>query len=203
MNMDAMIDEVKKVLDRYKAIGIFLSGGLDSSLLAYLLHTYKTPEHKFVFYTVPRHDDSVLHAQRIINYLDQKFNCPSRTLIKRGDPDLHHSQQVLSGIRLAVKEKKVDVLLLGDTAMPYETELASQAGAPERVKSSNPFVEQPFLGFTKKDTVQLAVEMKLDELINLTHSCTQSVLLRCNACWQCQERAWAFRECGYTDTGTM
>lgn len=201
--MSDIVKEIKKILDQHKVIGIFISGGLDSAVLAYLLHKYKSEDHEFLFYTVPRYDDSFFHAKRIIKYLDDEFNYSNRMPILLGSPDLHHSQQVLSGIRIAVRQHKAGVLVLGDTALPYDQSLSTEQSAPIRNRSDHWYIKQPFIDFTKKDTVQLAVDMNLTQLIELSHTCTESKLLRCNVCWQCRERAWAFKECGKVDLGTM
>jgi len=42
-----------------------------------------------------------------------------------------------------------------------------------------------------------------EDLIDITHSCTEQQIGRCNKCWQCTERAWAFKQLDKTDTGIL
>jgi len=42
-----------------------------------------------------------------------------------------------------------------------------------------------------------------EDLIDITHSCTEQQVGRCNQCWQCTDRAWAFKQLDKTDTGQL
>jgi hypothetical protein len=153
----------------------------------------------FEFFTVPRYDDSVIHATRIIKFLDDRFNNTVSNLHVVGNPVLHHSEQVRSGLAESVNlYTHMDVFLLADTRNP--TELSS---GPNRKRAVSAKIMQPFFDLTKKDTVQLCIDISQQEIMKLSHTCTESKLLRCSTCWQCRERAWAFEQCKYVDPGEM
>jgi 7-cyano-7-deazaguanine synthase in queuosine biosynthesis len=55
----------------------------------------------------------------------------------------------------------------------------------------------------KDEIIQIMFDEQQEELMNITHSCTEQKNGRCGKCWQCTERAWAFDKLGKTDTGTL
>lgn len=201
--MQLFLDLKQDLLPRfhtYSSIGFFLSGGFDSSLLLYTCSIIKQQENinnKFIAFTVPRYDDSEIHANRIIGWVTQKFQ-QDIPFIRVGDPDLHHSQQVESGCIAAYEKNLADFFLLGCTATPQ-----SLSRGIVRKQSSWDRLYQPWFNFTKDHTVRLMQELQCYELITLTHSCTESKTQRCGKCWQCCERAWAFSQVGIEDYGTM
>lgn len=197
-----IIEDLELVLSKHKTIGLLISGGFDSTLLSYLVHDIrekKKTENNFEFFTVPRYDDSIIHAQRIIDFLYSKFNILSPWHIV-GDPDLHFTQQVSSGITEALTEYDFDILLTGDNIVPPIDEVP---GGPPRKRGNHPRLYKPFFDYTKDVMLQLCIDRGLTEIMEITHTCTESKTLRCNLCWQCRERAWAFKQCNYVDPGTM
>jgi len=197
-----IISNIELTVLNYKIIGLLVSGGFDSTLVSYLVHDARArlnTDNIFEYFTVPRYDDSVIHANRIIDFIDDKFNMAPSIKHIVGDPDLHHSKQVMSGVRDVLnKYEYINVLLAGENVTPAEL-----PDGPLRGKSNHPKLYQPFYEYTKGVLVQLAIDMDLIDIIKITHTCTQSKMLRCNSCWQCRERAWAFRQCNYIDPGTM
>jgi hypothetical protein len=198
-----ILSNIESVLLKHKTIGLLVSGGFDSTLLSYLVHETRDrlkTGNVFEFFTVPRHDDSVIHAKRIIDFIDNKFNQTSTAWHIVGDPDLHFTQQVSSGIAEAISHYNFEILLTGDNIVPPEDEVP---GGPPRKRGNHPKLYKPFFDYTKDVMLQLAIDKGLTDIMEITHTCTESKTLRCNLCWQCRERAWAFRKCGYIDPGTM
>jgi len=194
--MNSIIEDIESIIQTHNTIGVFISGGLDSAILAKLLLDTKqklNTTNKIVFYTVPRTDDSFTHARRILKFIGH-----DNTISQVGNHKTHHSRQVLSGIIEALEDDSVNIFLLGDTSNP----VALPEG-PIRIKSDNIRVHQPFFDYTKDEVIQLAIDLEYTELFNQTHTCTESKTLRCSNCWQCRERAWAFTKLNYIDTGTM
>jgi 7-cyano-7-deazaguanine synthase in queuosine biosynthesis len=192
------------VVDRFVRdndnIGIFISGGFDSAVLAALACRSMIDGRQVTIYTVPRYDDSLVHSERVVGWLRTQYPAIDFTLTVVGDPTLHHSQQVASGIEAALKKGDVKILL-ADTGLPDEV---LEGEAPVRVKSGGPRVVQPFFDYDKRVTVQLAEWMGLlNEISDISHTCTESKTIRCGACWQCRERSWAFSKLGIVDRGTM
>jgi 7-cyano-7-deazaguanine synthase in queuosine biosynthesis len=190
--------ELLPILDQDKTFGFFISGGLDSAVLLYICCLIRKQENlpsHFEIVTVPRYDNSSVHSSQVVNWINNQFNVNLLTTIA-GNPDLHHSMQVLSGIRIMFS--KLDYLMLGDTMNP-----AHLPGGPTRNVSNEKKIIQPFIKTYKDTTVKLAIELGLFDLMSITHTCTESKTLRCNICWQCKERAWAFSANNFIDLGTM
>lgn len=201
--MRSVIDFINKFVDTSSHIGIFISGGFDSCLLAELVFRHideiKSIS-KVTIYTVPRYDDSSVHADRICSWLKERYPAISFDTQLVGNPNEHHSRQVLSGILESIENSNVKILL-GDTAISADM---LEESAPMRIESKNPQIIQPFLDYDKTLTVSMANDLGLlDEISKLTHTCTESKTLRCSVCWQCRERAWAFNKLGLVDKGTM
>jgi hypothetical protein len=194
------LDNLRSILTPFltdnKKIGFFVSGGFDSSLLLYtslmLIQEIKISIITKIF-TVPRYDDSRRHAENVIGFINKKFKKNLQHKIV-GNPNIHHSLQVLSGIKEVIGQ--VDYLFLGDTKNPEHL-----LNGPIRIKSTDNRIIQPFFHWTKKDTVALAIELGLTDLMTISHTCTESIEYRCRHCWQCEERRWAFTENNYVDPG--
>ena len=190
--------QILPFLKNYKKIGIMISGGFDSGLLLYVCLLIKQQENlsvQITAVTVPRHDDSMIHSYRIVSWINEIFSYDIH-ILNSGNPFLHHSLQVWSGV--IEQENNFDFIFMGCTKNP-----PNLPNGPLRPKASKKNVYQPFLNFSKKDTVKLAIDLRLTDLMILSHSCTESKLLRCNHCWQCKERKWAFEVNNFTDPGTM
>lgn len=219
--MKNIYKDVEAVLEKYQNIGIFISGGLDSTVLAYLLFDIRNKtnrKNKLSLFVVPRPDNSYEHALRVIDYLEKTFDM-STDLNVVGTGDVHHTKQLTSGLKEAVEKYECDIYLTAITTNPenanpaeklpnyqYDTfkdENGVPYNGPKRIKSWSPKVFDVFWDYTKIDTVRVIKEMGLTEIPNITHTCTGSKSLRCGRCWQCCERAWGFERNNYKDTGTM
>ena len=200
MQLDALTAKIKEIVGQNDRIGVMVSGGLDSTLLLYMVASYFPKFGKtLVAFTVPRTDDSIVHAERVVRWVEDTFEMK----IERqevGDPTLFHSRQVNSGVEQAVD--MVDIVLLGDTWLPT---VKLKGTTPIRYENKHPKVNQIYLKlkFNKVDTVGIVNELGLRSVFTLSHTCTQSKDIRCGNCWQCNERAWAFTELGVTDPGEM
>lgn len=217
--MNTILSDLENLIKQHQVIGISISGGLDSTLLAYLLHDikYKLGSNvELKFFCVERPDDSIIHAQRIVDYIDKCFDQPASIIHRVGSGDLYHSEQVKSGMREAIQKYELDILVTGVTKNPedvgeklkYEYDTfknpdGTYYNGPNRIKPLNPKFVNPFWDITKEETVRLIKELNLTEIPKITHTCTGSKLLRCGKCWQCCERAWAFYKNNMIDTGTM
>ena len=60
----------------------------------------------------------------------------------------------------------------------------------------------PLKDLTKAHIVQLIIQLGLEKLFTLTHSCVYDIDTPCGDCNRCNERAWAFNQLGLIDLGT-
>lgn len=187
-------------------LGLMLSGGIDSGvLLSYLVMELKKTglQKELVLFTVATSQQTIEHACRVVSAAEEAFEFPLRKPRSVGNNLCHHSLQVVSGIEEVFDENLADVIFLGDNRIPEISELGQDPWAPKRVLAEIPEVHQPFFNFTKDQIVSAALNDNLKFILELSHSCTEQGEGRCGVCWQCRERAWAFKSLNLVDPGVL
>lgn len=188
-------------------VGVMLSGGLDSAVLLSLISKEisenKLPINVQVF-TVPKFDGSINQVDSITSYISKRFDVKILPKIVVGDPTLYHRSQNESGIKeVLTTYKSIKQLFIGINRNP-PPEFKLSGTYPDRVSSSDhPNIEIPFVNLYKTHIVDLIYQFSLEELLNITHTCTEQQKGRCGKCFQCSERQWAFEQLGKVDTGII
>ena len=184
-----------------KKYGLMLSGGIDSAVLFYLL-VKSNPKINLQPFTIAKSDGAALYANPIIDHFNNKFGLSIPYTIIVGDPTVYHRLQSSTAVKEIFAKYPIDFLYFGINTNPPE--LANHPGAPVRDKRSNdPKIIFPFVDFYKDKILEIMFEEGQEDLINITHTCTEQQHGRCNSCWQCQERMWAFKQLNKIDTGTL
>ena len=184
---------VLNIEDNFKHIGIFLSGGIDSTILLWSLLKYRQ-EFKKKFLITCLSVDKVLAAnyvQRILNLLAPYY----------GEID-HHSGIDNSGsqpgaIRQAIyrmlADDRFDLIMTGVNSNPPETLIKIATSHPVRPASNNHSkLVLPFMHLFKCHIIELAYQLQADWILPYTHTCTELLADSCHQCFACQERAWGF-----------
>jgi len=183
-----------------KKYGILLSGGLDSAILLHLI-LKANRNIDLQCFTIPKRDGAILYANPVIDYFNKQFKINLPKTIKVGDPTAHHRQQSVTAVKDIFQKYPVDFLFIAINKNPPE--LDDLDGAPKRAtKSDDPKIIFPFVDLLKTDILEILYDEDIEDLIELTHTCTEQTKGRCNRCWQCTERSWAFSKLGKIDTGT-
>lgn len=200
-------------IDNNVSVALTLSGGLDTALLTYLvslelLETNRRPEDyiKWIF-TIPKKDGAELYTDAIIEWINKKLgiSLPSRTILRI--PNLHstyHGLQVWNSVLYAIDRYNPDKIYLGDQRAAPDSALIDEPRPHRSINLEGPMPDRviiPFNHLYKYHTVDALHKLGLEELFNLTHSCTQLKTTRCNRCYHCQERSWAFDQLNLHDTG--
>jgi hypothetical protein len=174
-------------------VGIMLSGGMDSALLLYLLA--KNLTNQIIPFTVPKTDGAKHYVVPIVTWVNNKLNknIPEPQLI--GNPSVYHSQIINHSLKEI--EEMYDVLYFAGNSYPENI----LPGGPNRTKRTNSKHLQPFFELYKTDILRGYITYDIMDLILLTHTCTELEYGRCNVCWQCKEREWAFKELDILDRG--
>lgn len=191
--------QIDIVLDNSKKYGILLSGGLDSAILLYMFIKIN-PKLDLEIFTIPKHDGAKSHAFSVVEHFSKKFNLdlPEPKLV--GDPDVHHRMQSMTAVKEIFAKYQIDHLYIGINKVP--TELKDLAGAPKRTaESADPRIVFPFYDLLKSHIIDFMYQNNQEDLVEITHSCTELKEGRCRVCWQCTERAWAFSQLNKTDNG--
>jgi 3'-phosphoadenosine 5'-phosphosulfate sulfotransferase (PAPS reductase)/FAD synthetase len=188
--------------DTTKKYGILLSGGIDSAILLYLL-IKSNPSINIQPFTIDKTDGAGLYANPIVDHLNRKFDLSIPHTIFVGDPKVHHRMQSTTAvIDIFTKHTDIDLLFVGINRNPPE--LADDPHAPKRdTKSTHPRIIFPFVDLYKDAVLQMVYDNDQQDLLDLTHTCTEQSHGRCNQCWQCRERIWAFKQLDRIDTGLL
>ncbi len=192
----------------HKNIGLSLSGGADSALLAFhLMKTVEKPLHFFTYGSEEKHNRSVRNSMLVIE------KCISLT----GNTNVYHHirygktqerdlffNYLIESVNIGL----VDIIYTGTTSVPQSTVLETfnktlpldfiKRRDPTRVKSlwSHSYkLYHPFINIDKKDIAKMYNDLDLiDSLYSATGSCesVEHPEGHCGMCWWCQERIWAF-----------
>jgi 7-cyano-7-deazaguanine synthase in queuosine biosynthesis len=189
------------ILDNFTKVGLFISGGLDSSLMLYLITKEikeKNSNVEFITYTVEQHSKNTKqHVDAIIKVVE-KLNGVKIENVEVGKQDYAHPDfEVMYGVLDALNrerftDKMIDMIYLAATCVPDD--LKNVNGVPKRHAQSFFKVSQPWGELSKDHIVNYILQNNLTDLIKTTHSCTVLGDSHCGECWNCKERIWAFEK---------
>jgi 7-cyano-7-deazaguanine synthase in queuosine biosynthesis len=189
------------ILDNFTKVGLFISGGLDSSLMLYLITKEikeKNSNVEFITYTVEQHSKNTKqHVDAIIKVVE-KLNGVKIENVEVGKQDYAHPDfEVMYGVLDALNrerftDKMIDMIYLAATCVPDD--LKNVNGVPKRHAQSFFKVSQPWGELSKDHIVNYILQNNLTDLIKTTHSCTVLGNSHCGECWNCKERIWAFEK---------
>lgn len=187
-----------------KNIIIGVSGGADSAILLYLIAKMNRDlgtNHKIIPFTVPRPDGGANYSPRIVSWVANKLGVTIPAPMIVGDGNLPHNIVVKVVIRDLLASNNYDFLYIAENKIPP---IEIDGLAPIRAPQPNyKRAALPFWGVTKDCTLDLYYKENIPELLELSHTCTELVKDRCNKCFQCNERSWAFSKLGLADPGKL
>lgn len=204
--------QVEIIWPQNKNIGLMLSSGADSAILLYLLcldilEKKQRPEEVIkALFTIPKVDGAELHSARIVHWINSKLKINLALPIVDAPADLNqmsHAELLAKCMLMLGAKYKINFGFVGDQQSvpePYHVE-----GLYPNRYSKNPYPEylgMPFLHLDKSHTIDLHYRFQTTELLVLSHSCTQQKEGRCERCYHCNERKWAFERLGRIDPGT-
>lgn len=188
--------------DSSKRYGIMLSGGLDSAVLLHMLiqNGYAPNLQPF---TIPKIDGSHYHAANVISHFNTKYGINLPPTIVVGDITVHHRQMSATAGK-EIKEKHSDKCEILFNALNQVHPELLDGRHPDRTRSEpSPRIKLPFIDLYKTHIVDFMFQLGIGDIMAITHSCTDMADTRCNLCWQCGERAWAFAKLLKEDQGTI
>ena len=197
----------------FEKIGLFISGGLDSSLL---LELYVREQVNVTPYHIDRgepleYDAAMRVVEKIneIHNLDLTLEKIQIPLDPEGNGDLIKGKEILAD--------KVECMIVGDNMHPpSDITTVTRTTIPRRLPVSQQFDypdwELPFLHVDKSYLVKLILDLRCEWIFDLSRSCAEYYVnyedelinqgkLRCETCFNCKERAWAFHSVGIADPG--
>ena len=184
--------------------GVFLSGGIDSAILFYLMAKYL--ESQFFVYTVVRTEDgqdNELNTKNIVSWIKEKTNCSIITHeIKYFKNRLEARSNKKKQAKILTNKYNLDPWSNGFSLNPIEQKFKTEErdirrdypGIPiKKIIFDNIQSYSPFAKINKKEIAKICAEYNLEELVKLTVSCETIQPPRpCKKCWWCNEKEWAF-----------
>lgn len=189
---------VRDNIPENKRIAVCVSGGWDSAVLWHIVYEEcKRRGQSCRPYTVPKIDGAERYANQVLSW----SGYDGKTNIVGSIDSENPSDYVKSGVIEILKDGYADVVYSAVTKyyddMDPDQDRIFTAGTP-----FEEIVRQPFANYTKDQTVQMAFDLGIaDDIMNITHSCTELDEGRCGYCPWCKERQWAFENIGKEDKG--
>ena len=182
-------------------IGIFVSGGMDSALLYFLLlreNQNLGNIHEIVPLSILRKEGSKYFAKLVIAHVNSCYNIEYIDPIMVGNNTLPEEEQVKSGVHdaWALGFQIVYVGLIEQ--LPQH--MVDWQPIPYK---ESPTFRTPLKMLDKSYIVDLIKHFNQEALFYITHSCSLLELGRCNRCNGCNERSWGFDQIGLVDPGTI
>ena len=195
----AKAKEIAESIPHNKRIAVVVSGGWDSAVLWYIVYNEcKRRQQSCRPYTVPKLDGAQRWANEVLKWsgYDGETNIVGR--VDAEDP----SRYVPSGVKEILDNKYADICYIGTNAY-YDGMKPDHERQHSSRWNKEDICPQPFFYMTKDETVQLGFDLGIaQDIIHITHSCTELDAGRCGYCPWCKERAWAFNKIGKIDEGT-
>ena len=98
LNRIMVRDPIIELLKANKKIGLFVSGGLDSALVVYLVHLLRQElrtDNEFTIYTVSRPNNSIARTHAVVDWISNKFGV-KYDIKQVGTDKVHHTLHVIS-----------------------------------------------------------------------------------------------------------
>ena len=198
--------------DPVKTIGMWMSGGADSSLLAYLLCKKIRDENldiKFQGMSVRRgRPSNPMYAAGVLDFIEETLEVDfiNEHIVYYPPKDDEHYMEIevfMDKDYENFRDRTFQVLYSGITCNPPKDELPlneertrdEDAERPTCTYNGLGYYMNPFFVFNKKRLAQIYEEEGLtDTLFPITRSCEGSAgyTVHCGKCWWCLERYWAF-----------
>jgi hypothetical protein len=182
-------------------IGVFVSGGLDSAILYYLLSLENRLTgniHEITPLSVMRKEGSKYFSSLVIGHVNQEFGIPYNDTLIVGDNTLPEEEQVKSGIEQALANQ-FDLVYAGVIEQLPQHMVGWQPIPSQETKK----FKTPFKTLNKSHIIDLISKLNQETLFYITHSCSVQEIGRCNYCNGCNERSWGFEQLRLSDPGTI
>lgn len=179
-------------------IGVFTSGGIDSTILYYLV-LKKCLENKSNTKIFPivimRKEGSRHFAKPVIAKINQLLNV-NTTILRLGDTTLPESQQVSSAVTQAFALPPYMNFVYVGVINNLQEHLI---GFDKIVLPDYQHIQFPFKDLYKYEVIDLYYKFGVESLLQHTHSCDISEIKPCGTCNGCRERSWGFKKLNKTD----
>lgn len=196
--------------DSVKNVGIKMSGGADSTLIAYMLSKYVTEERNDIRIfpiTIVNPDKPYqeIFVKNIIKFLQNEFgNIYASHCVEFSESKHVHQLMQNNFLAKLYETNVIDCHFFGVTKNPPSEIFEDFAGIPpvdNRTGNLPKYFDKsyrPLAKIDKKGVAELYQQFNLLEtLFPITRSCEEKTLdftVHCKGCWHCEERIWGFKD---------
>lgn len=189
-------------------IGIFMSGGLDSSAMLSLIlreleETDRLKAVSLTAFTIEKPTGEPMYATRILKKFEDHFqvNISHVNNIPNTEEAIRLGRMDSNVIVETCKQFNGLVYLSGNNMPPSDIKIFK--GSLGFTYKQTHLYQQPFLNLFKPQLTDILYKLGTDFIIPYTHSCAQQLKGKCNACYSCEERSWSFEQLGLADPETI
>ena len=175
---------------------LLYSGGVESTLLYYILLQNATETECLDLFIVDRYNNPVGRAMTLYNMLRKDFVDELSTCQHLNVPDeLNNTERMM----YAIKElsKFYDTIHWGINA--YPPNIRPKKDIFKRLQHKlevYPQLRLPYIEHTKDWVIEQYCKYNIEWILPYTHSCGEPVEEPCGECFNCRERAWAYQKLG-------
>lgn len=195
---------------RFKQIGIYSSGGLDSTALICLILTELKNTNLLgtipvTCFTVVKAEGSTYYSQRVIEKISEHFDYKVNHVnnVENDSAARDYGRVGRTPIFKIRGIYKDTALYMGINRMASD-DIRPFTQVLQLYYKDQPFLyNSPFLNMHKPQILDLYFKLGCEDIIQYTHSCTVQALGACGECYSCNERKWGFDALGEIDPGTV
>ena len=189
-------------------IGIFMSGGLDSSamlslILKELAETDRLKTVSLTAFTLEKPTGEPAYATRILKKFEDHFqvNISHVNNIPNTEEAIRLGRMDIDVILETCRNFNGRMYLSGNNMPPSDIKIFK--GSLGFTYKQTLLFQQPFLNLLKPHMTDMLYKLGTDFIIPYTHSCARQFKGKCNLCYSCEERSWGFEELGLADPETV
>jgi hypothetical protein len=193
-----------------KRVGVFSSGGLDSTALLCLIlsdlkETGRLNTIPVTAFTIVKGEGSTYYSDRVVDKLSEHFGVAieHQNNLENNEPAYSEGRIGIVPIRSTYEANKHDMdIYQGNNRMAPDEIRPFKHTLKYFYPDEQVLYKAPFLTLHKPQIMDLYYKLGCEDIIPWTHSCTVKAKGRCNNCYSCSEKVWAFNALGkqYVDT---
>jgi 7-cyano-7-deazaguanine synthase in queuosine biosynthesis len=170
-------------------IALLFSGGIDSTLLFYLISTEINkhyPDKTLTLYIIDRYNNPCERAntvfEKIVNKTNLQVNLRQLSILP-----VFQQYEILVASKIVAARHSV--VVCGFNKYPKDETI--RPNYIVNVKDSEK-VKFPLAHIEKDKIVQEFFNLGIDDILPITHSCGLNRSIPCGTCFNCRERKWAY-----------
>jgi len=191
-------------LPKSKKIGLYFSGGIDSSTLLCLMISQilvNNLDKEVYTFSAYKPTSDHLYADRLIQIISKHYDYP--IIHQSNILNLNTYGRVSKTIFMELKFKfpEIEFYLAGNNMAPSElSNFDKRLGV---TYTKNRLYHLPFIDLYKPHIIDLCYKIQAEFVLPFTHTCCVQAVGKCKNCYSCLERQWGFQYLGFTDIETI